>query len=284
MNADDTINLIRYLQIIQKRKMLIVVIAVISAIAAIVVTLVSPKTYSASAVVQLSDPQRNLWEVEKLSNEEKNLRMRRSASNLVEIAISDSTLRKVASKLGLKAPISELRAGIQPNVAEAGNFMTVTVQQKSPQRTALVANALADLIVKQTSREDHELKEFLLKRLKQLRSEIVQIEERKELGEEIIRQSKTDLTIGSAERILAEAQALQALSSLHVFAENLEQEKQRLEARLLEFGDTKISKAAEVPRKPNEHPLSFNIAFALILGVTGGVAVALLKELWQRPE
>lgn len=280
MNADDTINLIRYVKIIQKRKALIVLVAAISAIVAIIVTLVSPKSYTTSTIVQLSDPQRSLWEAEELSDEERSLRMRRSSSNLVETAISDSTLGKAVSHLNLKVPVSELRAGIQPSVAEAGNFMTITVRQKSPQRAALVANALADSVVKQTRQQDRELKDFLVKRLKQLQGEIVQIEERKKIGEEIMRQAKSDSSIGSAEKILAEAQALQALSSLHVSAENLEQESQKLQARLLEFGDTKISKAAEVPQKPNEHPLSFNIAFALILGVTGGVALALLRELW----
>ena len=60
MEADDTINLVRYLRIISKRKMLISLIVIASVISAIVVTLFSPKTYKTSSVIQLSNPQISL--------------------------------------------------------------------------------------------------------------------------------------------------------------------------------------------------------------------------------
>lgn len=282
MEADDTINLVRYLRIISKRKMLISLIVIASVISAIVVTLLSPKTYKTSSVIQLSNPQISLSEETESGKGDENLRIRTSASYLVETATSDLVLSKVASRLRLGVPVPELRAKIQASLPELSNFLTITVNYGNPQGAALIANTLAEELVKQISKGDLLRKNFLVKKSKQVQGELQEVEKRRKLAEEILNQSKVDLTLSSGDRIMAQAQALQVLSSLSALTKDLAGENQKLQARLLELGETKISKAAEVPRKPNEHPLSTNIAFAIVLGLTGGMAVAFLAEFWQK--
>lgn len=279
--VEEEINLARYLQMVEKRKFLVLLVLALAVIATIVATQLAPQNYKTVTVIQLSNPGISLGD-EAAEVADQNLLIKRSSSYFVEASTADGVLKETISQTKVGLSVAELRGKVQPSLAEAGNMLTLLITDSQPKRAALIANKLAENLVQLAKKLDADKREIFQKNLDGLKVRLAKIEEQKKIGEETISQAKTDTTISSGDRILAQAQALQALSALDALRAELLQERRDIEAKLFEMGESKVIKLADVPHKPSGRSLGLNLGLALVLGLAAGVGLAILAESWMK--
>ncbi len=277
--VQEDINLVRYLQMVRKRKLLVVIVLLFAVVVTLISTRVLPQSYKTVAVIQLSNPEAVLREKE-IGEVDKGLIPKRTASYLVETATGDEILKAVIAQAKLKLSIAELRTKIDASSPEAGDSITLIITDSQPKRVALIANLLAENIVRLARRLDKSKKEFFEENLSNIDEKLVKIEEQRRIAEETISQAKADETLSSSERILAQAQALQAVSALSSFQKDFLEQRRDIQAKLLEMGESRVVKSADVPSRPSGRSLSLNLALALVLGLAAGVGIAIFVESW----
>ncbi len=277
--VQEDINLVRYLQMVRKRKLIVVMVLLFAVVVTLISTRVLPQSYKTVAVIQLSNPEAVLREKE-IGEVDKGLIPKRTASYLVETATGDEILKAVITQAKLKLSIAELRTKIDASSPEAGDSITLIITDSQPKRVALIANLLAENIVRLARRLDKSKKEFFEENLSNIDEKLVKIEEQRRIAEETISQAKADETLSSSERILAQAQALQAVGALSSFQKDFLEQRRDIQAKLLEIGESRVVKSADVPSRPSGRSLSLNLALALVLGLAAGVGIAIFVESW----
>jgi capsular polysaccharide biosynthesis protein len=153
--VQENTELIDYLGVIWKWKLLIILIAVVCAITSGVVSFVLPKIYQSSAILEVGRVPRNRGtgreQIEPIEDIE-------SVSEVVE---SDEMLSKIKEKFNLRTTLGGIRArlDVEPILGKyigsrlQARLIKITFEDQNPQLTVDVLNTLSDSLIKQHLQE-----------------------------------------------------------------------------------------------------------------------------------
>jgi len=152
---EQNVELIDYLRVFWKWKLLIILITVVCAITSGVVSFVLPKIYQSSAILEVGRVPRyrgaSREQIEPIEDIE-------SVSEVLE---SDEILSKIRGKFNLQTTLGGIRAGldVEPILGEyigsrlQARLIKITFEGRDPQLTVDVLNILSDSLIKQHLQE-----------------------------------------------------------------------------------------------------------------------------------
>jgi len=153
--VQENTELIDYLGVIWKWKLLIILITVVCAITSGVVSFVLPKIYQSSAILEIGRIPRyrgaSREQIEPIEDIE-------SVSEVLE---SDDMLSKIKEKFNLRTTLGGVRAGldVEPILGKyigsrlQARLIKITFEDQDPQSTVDVLNALSDSLIEQHLKE-----------------------------------------------------------------------------------------------------------------------------------
>jgi len=153
--VQENTELIDYLGVIWKWKLLIILIAVVCAVTSGVVSFVLPKIYQSSAILEVGRVPRHRGtgreEIEPIEDIE-------SVSEVVE---SDEMLSKIKEKFNLRTTLGGIRArlDVEPILGKyigsrlQARLIKITFEDRDPRLTVDILNTLSDLLIEQHLKE-----------------------------------------------------------------------------------------------------------------------------------
>ena len=153
--ARENAELIDYLRVIWKWKLLILLITVVCAITSGVVSFVLPKIYQSSAILEVGRI------VRYRGTEDRQIETIEDIESVNEILKSDEMLNKIKEKLNLNTPLEGIRArlDVEPILGKyigsrlQARLIKITFGGRDPQLTVDVLNTLSGLLIEQHVKE-----------------------------------------------------------------------------------------------------------------------------------
>jgi uncharacterized protein involved in exopolysaccharide biosynthesis len=194
-HGPDEINLMEYLQVIKKRKWLIVIGTLVCMVAAEIVSLLMPKVYEAKSYLMVTAPKYN---VEFASKEGSRIStpifQNISAETYSRIILNEHTARAVLTKLGLDNPSQQHAANrllgqIKVEYPRNTNLILLKVQDTSKERAAKIANDWAAAFIERNeeviSKETGNTYNFIVDQLEKAKVSLKTSEEELETFQKI---------------------------------------------------------------------------------------------------
>ncbi len=189
-NTPDEINLMDYIQVIRKRKWLIILGTLICMIVAGVVSFSMPKVYEAKAYLMITLPK---YQVEFATKEGSKISTplfeNISAETFSKIILNEFTAKKVLTKLGLDNPahkynIRKILGQIKVEYLRNTNLILLKVQDTSKDRAAQIANEWASAFIERNeevfSKEASNTYDFVMGQLEKAKVSLKTAEEESE--------------------------------------------------------------------------------------------------------
>jgi len=186
-NNPDEINLMDYIQVIRKRKWLIIIGTLLCMVVAGVVSLFMQKVYEAKTYLMVTSPKYN---VEFASKEGSKISTpifaNISAETFSKIILNEHTARTVIAKNGLDQPPQQYTAGrllgqIKVEYPRNTNLILLKVQDTSKDRAARIANSWADAFIERNeeviSKETTDTFNFVMGQLEKVKLSLKTSEE-----------------------------------------------------------------------------------------------------------
>jgi capsular polysaccharide biosynthesis protein len=153
--VQENTELIDYLGVIWKWKLLIILIAVVCAVTSGVVSFVLPKIYQSSAILEVGRVPRHRGTAQEQIEPIEDIE---SVSEVVE---SDEMLSKIKEKFNLRTTLGGIRArlDVEPILGKyigsrlQARLIKITFEDQNPQLTVDVLNTLSDSLIKQHLQE-----------------------------------------------------------------------------------------------------------------------------------
>jgi len=279
---DEEIDLRFYFQVVKKRKWLIIATFVVITTAGLIISYLSPRTYEATTTVKINQSiYTSLYPTID------------SASAYIN---SGAPLRKVLSQKDLDIPFKKIK--VQVNRLPATYFIEIRVTCGNASKATIIANSLADLLVKESAANlavNIEVTTDLLKTIRtSLQNNARKIDEvKKKQGE--IEDSINALDTQSSLNSVAYALTL---SSLKEQLNNLKSERRDLEAQNVNFrinladktkeleefriSEPKIIAKAIRPSSPASPKIKLNVMISATLAILVGLGLAFFLEFLKR--
>lgn len=248
-----------------RHRWLIALLLINSMALGVLLTVLQPTVYAATAELVLADPRR----VDLYGTAAGGATVR-SAANQAEMMTSDATLTRAAANLSVPLTTSQLRAAIEVSVGSATDRVRITATRPRAAEAAEMANAVAAAYAEQARADAQE-------RADQVVSQLHARQEReRERAAELAPRVDEVVAAGdtSADASLVRADYDAALAAIA--------DLRRLEDEVITdatvFQPVAASTPASVPTAPRERQLR-NVAMMAVLGLLGGALVA-----WWRAE
>ena len=257
-----------YLQILGRRKWVVIVVAAITLLIVGVGIYLTTPVYSASVTVRVAQVQDNSVSYYDLNYSE------RLINTYVELVRSRPFLERTVERLGLNIPAESLTAAIKVEAIPNTELLRISARSRDPGAAMDIANTLGDLLVEQGGRiysgEGKTAQEVVLDQLTTVESGLAS--DRGRLLALLADQDNVDHT--------AEIEGLKARISLagqtrSTLLDNYE------EARLTDLArasSISIVEPAVAPDTPSEPRMALNIMLGAVVGLMGGVGLAFLLE------
>ncbi|MBI4744264.1 MAG: hypothetical protein HY776_05540 [Actinobacteria bacterium] len=272
MNQQEEINLLRYIQIIDKRKWLILLIIIVSMGTTYLIGSFSGVTYEAISVFKLSENP-----VIRIPGQKMTVLIDRKPDSIILGMTSDIVLDKVRKKLRLKEDLNAIRGLVSIEIVPETNFVKVHTVDSSPEKAALIANSLTKYFVDENKTFDKNKREAIQKELKRNEDQLNDIIAQEKTLKKAIEEAP-GLNIDSKDKSLIIAYNRQALSALQQPKYLVSQDADVLKKQFSEMDLIEVTTKAVVPTKPVERPLLFNVIFAGVLAVVGGIGISFGME------
>jgi succinoglycan biosynthesis transport protein ExoP len=186
-NTNDEINLMDYIQVIRKRKWLIILGTLVCMCAAGVISFLMPKVYEAKTYLMVTSPK---YQVEFATKEGPKISTplfeNISAETFSKIILNEHTAKTVLSKLGLDNPaheytIRKILSQIKVEYPRNTNLILLKVQDISKERAAQIANEWASAFIERneevTSKETSNTYAFVMGQLEKAKMSLKTAEE-----------------------------------------------------------------------------------------------------------
>jgi succinoglycan biosynthesis transport protein ExoP len=186
-NTADEINLMDYIQVIRKRKWLIILGTLICMCAAGVVSFLMPKIYEAKVYLMITSPK---YQVEFATKEGSKISTplfeNISAETFSKVILNEYTAKTVLSKLGLDNPtheytIRKILSQIKVEYPRNTSLILLKVQDISKERAAQIANEWASAFIERneevTSKETSNTYAFVMGQLEKAKMSLKTAEE-----------------------------------------------------------------------------------------------------------
>jgi len=278
---EEEIDLREYINVLLKRKGIIILIFLIAVITAAIVSYfaLSP-VYQASTVfsVALIDNRPPTTIVAQIENNVPIIKI----SESLEVINSNLILDEVIKRSDLNITSDQLKTRIEVENLKNTNFIKVSVKADSPEKAKELAENIVKVFIEKNQNKYTEKTKIIEERIKILEQEI-------DVSEKSIREIENAMKKVSASKDLSEAERYFQTSSLLNLSSNEKNlynnsiyQINTLQERLNNCEDFKIINYAQLPAAPIKPNKKLNILIAGVLGLFVGIFVAFFLEFWQK--
>jgi len=267
MVEEEEIDLRDYINVLLKRKWLIIIIFLIAVVtAAIISYAILPSIYQSSITFKIAEVDGLLlFNASEIENEIK----------------SDYVLQEVIKELKLKLTPGELAKIIKIETIDNKGYVKVTVENTSPELARDIAFSLVNQFIK-LNQQYYQEKIALLEKEKQsiekqMALEREKIDEAEKLRLDIIDSEGLSLT----EKQIQINLLLNYSTQIREHYNELVDKYYILENQILNSSNFEIVNYPSIPQAPIKPNKKLNIAIAGVLGLFLGVLIAFFVEYWQ---
>jgi len=279
---EEEIDLREYINVLLKRKGVIILIFLIAVITAVLVSyfILSP-VYQSSMVfnmAQISEPAYSTgFSVVQFNN-----RLIVHIAEALEIIKSNIVLDEVINRLGLKISVKQLSSQIETKNLKDTNFIEVSVVADSPEKAKSLVEAVVEVFIGQNQGKYQERAKFIEDRIKVLEEQIAEFEKNILEIEKTKKKIATTEELSEGERQFQTSLLLSSSVTERSLYNNLINQTNNLKASLKSCEDFKIINYAQLPAVPIKPNKKLNILIAGVLGLSVGIFVTFFLEFWQK--
>jgi capsular polysaccharide biosynthesis protein len=267
---EEKIDLRDYINVLLKRKNIIILIFLIAIIAAAMASYftISPSPIYKSSItfsVAQIDDQAVINITESL-----------------EIMKSSLFLNEVINRMDLEINTGQLKSQIEVKNLKGTNFIEISVVDNSPEKAKNLAENITEVFVRQNQGKYQEKVKLVEDRLKALEEQITEFEKNIEEIKKTIKEIATSKELSEGERQFQTSLLLSSSVTARELYNTLTDQANSLRVSLKSYEDCKIINNAQTlvsPIKPNK---KLNILIAGVLGLFVGIFAAFFLEFMKK--
>ncbi len=304
--AQENTELIEYLRVFWKWKLLIILVTLVCAVTSGVVSFVLPKIYQSSTILEVGRVPRHR------GTDREQIEPIEDIESISEVLQSDEILSKIEEKLNLTTTLERMRAllDVEPILGKyigsrlQARLIKITFEEQDPQLTVNVLNILSDLLIEQHLQEYQASIESLDEEMNNSQDEInLQDDYQKVVREEIkvaekaIAETKDELsqlslknmsplevlflrtTLGDQEERIADFR--RELKDVELSIQHLKNKVVYLEYMRALSENTKVRDKAIKPDIPIKPRKKLNIIIGGVVGLVVAIMLAFFFEYLQ---
>jgi len=265
---EEEIDLREYINVLLKRKGIIVLIFLIAVTTAVIVSYfaLSP-TYQSSIVFSVA-------KIDGLAVI--------NITESLEIIKSDVVLDEVINRMGLEIGIGQLKFQIETKNLKGTNFIEVSVTVDSPENAKNLVENITKIFIEQNQSKYQDKVKHIEERLKIIEGQIAEFEKNIQEIEKTKKKIAASEELPERERQFQTSLLLSSSVTERSLYNDLSNQKNSLKASLRSCEDFRIINYAQLPTAPIKPNKKLNILIAGVLGLFVGVFVAFFLEFWQK--
>jgi len=265
---EEEIDLREYINVLLKRKGIIIIIFLIAIItAALVSYFVLSPVYQSSTV----------FSVAKIDG-----RAVINITEALEIIKSNVVLDEVINRMGLEETAKQLSSQVTTENLKGTNFIKISVLAGSPETAKNLVETIAKVFVEQSQDEYQEKVKLVEDRLKIIEEQIAEFEKNIQEIEKTKKKIAASEELSEGERQFQTSLLLSSSVTERELYNDLSDQANSLKASLKDCEDFKIINYAQLPAAPIKPNKKLNILIAGVLGLFVGIFVAFFLEFWQK--
>ena len=265
---EEKIDLRDYINVLLKRKSIIILIFLIAIIAAVMVSYFAISPIYQSSIV---------FGVAKIDG--------RAVINItesLEIMKSSVLLDEVINRMDLEINAGQLKSQIEVKNLKGTNFIEISVVDNSPEKAKNLAENITEVFIKQNQGKYREKVKLVADRLKILESQIAEFEKNIEEIKKTIKEIAVSKELSEGERQFQTSLLLSSSVTERELYNTLTDQANSLKASLKSYEDFKIINNAQIPVSPIKPNKKLNILIAGVLGLFVGIFAAFFLEFLQK--
>ena len=269
---EEEIDLREYINVLLKRKVIIILIFLIAVITAALVSYFvaispSPPIYQSSivfSVAQIDD------------------RAVVNITEALEIMRSSVLLDKVIERMGLEISAVQLKSQIEVKNLKGTNFIEISVAADTSEKAKSLIENVIEVFIKQNQIEYQERVKFIEDKLKILEEQIAEFKKNIQEIEKTKKKIAVTEELSEGERQFQISLLLSSSVTERNLYNNLINQANSLNASLKNCEDFKIINNTQIPILPIKPNIKLNILIAGVLGLLIGIFVVFFLEFWQK--
>jgi len=278
---EEEIDLREYINVLLKRKGIIILIFLIAVItAAIVSYFVLSPVYQSSTVfsVALMDNRPPTTIVAQIENNVPIIKIHEA----LEVMNSNFILDEVIKRSGIDISSNQLRARMEVENLKNTNFIKISVKADSPEIAKELTENIVKVFIEKNQNKYTEKIKLIKERIKISEQEISEFEKSIREIENAMKKITASKDLSEAERYFQTSLLLNSSSNERRLYNDLKYQINTLRERLNNCEDFKIINYAQLPTAPIKPNKKLNILIAGVLGLFVGIFVAFFLEFWQK--
>jgi capsular polysaccharide biosynthesis protein len=265
---EEEIDLRGYINVLLKRKSIILLIFLIAVItAAIIGYFALSPIYRSSTVFSVAQvdgqPVINITEA-------------------LEIIKSNVVLDEVINQMSLEETTEQLKPQVTTEGLKDTNFIKVTVEADTPEKAKSLVENIVKVFIEQHQDEYKEKVKLIEGRVNILKEQIAEFEKNIQEIEKTKKNIAASEELSEAERQFQTSLLLSSSVTERELYSDLTEQINILQLSLKDCQDFKIINYAQLPIAPIKPRKELNIAIAGVLGLFVGIFVAFFLEFWQK--
>jgi capsular polysaccharide biosynthesis protein len=267
---EEEIDLREYINVLLKRKGVIILIFLIAVITAALVSYFALSPVYQSSVV---------FSVAKIDD-----RAVIDIAESLEIIKSNIVLDEVVNRMGVEGTLTseQLKPHVTTENLKSTNFIKVSVEHDTPEKTKSLVENIIEVFIKQNQAEYQERVKLIEERLKTLEEQIAEFEKNIQEIEKTKKKIAATEELSEGERQFQTSLLLSSSVTERELYNDLSNQANGLEASLKSCEGFKIINYAQLPAAPIKPNKKLNILIAGVLGLFVGIFVAFFLEFWQK--
>ena len=263
---EDEIDLRDYINVVIKRKILILSIFLIAVVTSAIVSLSLPKVYEIASIIQLGNVNGLL-----ISKEEAK-----------EIILNQNSLLSVVKELNLEIDVESLQKAIKISDLAGTNLLKIKIVYPGIDTAIKINNAIINPLIAQGQNMYKERTSIINERLKELYGAIKNAELDISRTQNLIINIPSSNNISQAEVSLRMIILQNTLPKYENNLTDLRNQRNDLQVLLLISKDFKIFDAPIKPKNPVGPKKTQNVLIAGIISLMFGILLAFFIEFWQK--
>jgi succinoglycan biosynthesis transport protein ExoP len=257
-----------YIQILGRRKWVVFIVTAVTVLVVGVASLLMKPVYSASAMVRIAQIQDESVGYFDLNYSE------RLMNTYVHILETRPFLQEVIQRLALDASVEDLEKSTSVEILPNSELLEITAKSANPAEAMAIANTLGDLLVEQRARlysgQGRSEREILQDQLETVAEEMA--------SDRASLQTLLDKGYDSEQPGAAQDLTQRIQSQEQTYSMLLNEYEQARLAEAARANSVSIVEPAVLPDKPVDPKAALNIVLGAIVGIAGGIGLALLLE------
>jgi capsular exopolysaccharide synthesis family protein len=266
-----------YLGLLGRRKLVIVASVILTAMFALIGSVLQPPKYSASAVILVTTPNAMLYGTNSKNQDEELLKL---SNSIASSAVTYENVEELIKTLELSISPEELFSDISIDTQSEVGAIGVSVSSDNPQKAALIANKLSDMIIRAGDKNSDV---YTTKLINALNAELdVKKQQIQELSKAINVNkanpaSSLKFSIGQSANVSAieYAEWTRLTNSYYWLSQKIDEINANKAGNSIELKMTEKAISPDTPYSPNTKK---NILYGTVLGLIIGFVAALILE------